>query len=116
MIDITYLDGAKTRKVCILIPTMSLNALTSLLDWGSNFYPVVKLIHNGHELDYQRDLRRCLLLFDEADLTLYCKTKGERKWQKQLQTQHLKQKQKRLGLGRLLGSLVWSMSHTSSYF
>ena len=34
------------------------------------------------------------------------KTKGERKWQKQLQTQHLKQKQKRrFGLGRLLGNL-----------
>ncbi len=56
------------------------------------------------------NLRRCLLLFDEARPRSIQKLKE--KWQKQLQTTNIWLRNKRrIGLGRFLGDLVWSMSY-----
>ena len=72
MIDITYLDGAKQEKSHAFWFLRWVWTLpTSLLDWGMNFYPVVKLTYNGHELDYQGTYGDVFFYLMKQDLTQY---------------------------------------------
>ena len=54
MIDITYLDGAKQERVMHFDSYDEFErSQQACLIGVADFYPVVKLTYNGHELDYQ---------------------------------------------------------------
>ena len=54
MIDITYLDGAKQERVMHFDSYEEFErSQQACLIGVADFYPVVKLTYNGHELDYQ---------------------------------------------------------------
>ena len=67
MIEITYLDGAKHERVMHFDSYEEFErSQQACLIGVADYYPVKKLTYNGHELGLPRNLRRCLLLFDEA--------------------------------------------------
>ncbi len=94
MIDITYLEQCKTRKEsCIWFLRWVWERSQQAQRWGNEFYPVVKLTYNGHELDYQGTYGDVFFYLMKQDLTP-TQTKGEENGSAITDTQHLKQKQK----------------------
>ena len=72
MIDITYLDGAKQERVMHFDSYDEFErSQQACLIGVADFYPVVKLTYNGHELDYQGTYGDVFFYLMKQDLTQY---------------------------------------------
>ena len=72
MIDITYLDSAKQERVMHFDSHEEFErSQQACLIGVADFYPVVKLAYNGHELDYQGTYGDVFFHLMKQDLTQY---------------------------------------------
>ena len=72
MIEITYLDSAKQERVMHFdsYEEFERSQQTCLIG-VADYYPVVKLTYNGHELDYQGTYGDVFFYLMKQDLTQY---------------------------------------------
>lgn len=72
MIEITYLDDAKQERVMHFDSYEEFErSHQACLIGVADFYPVVKLTYNGHELDYQGTYGDVFFYLMKQDLTQY---------------------------------------------
>ena len=72
MIDITYLDSAKQERVMHFDSYEEFErSQQACLIGVADFYPVMKLTYNGHELDYQGTYGDVFFYLMKQDLTQY---------------------------------------------